>query len=115
MSDTFPRFETAPQGEKVSDTVSQLGAYPPLQHGCQTPGREVALDQQERELALRGGEAAAVFLELTVKRSSGAQILPLADDPADLGRQRLHGMAYCTVVAGRVHGFKVIGASYGVS
>jgi hypothetical protein len=76
-------------------------------------GRQVALDQQQRELALRRRELAAVLLELVRGRTGRAQILALGDDSADLGRQRLDGMAQGALVTGRRHDVKVIGASYG--
>ena len=63
----------------------------------------MALDQQAREVVLGRGQAAAVFLELDRRRSAGAQTLPLDDDLADLGHQRLDRVRDDAQVAGGVH------------
>jgi hypothetical protein len=77
-------------------------------------GREVALDQEHRELILRGGEPAAVLLELGHSRAGCSQVLPLGDDAADLRRQRLDGVAHSALVTGRGHRSKIVGRQCGV-
>ena len=51
--------------------------------------RQVARDQQLRELALGVGQPTAVLLELPCAGAGRTQLLPLDDDPSDLLGQRL--------------------------
>src|SRR5438477_12495178 len=56
--------------------------------------RQVALDQEPRELALRVGEAAPVLLEHVPAGAGGPELLARGDDPADLLGQALHGVPH---------------------
>src|SRR4051794_22910956 len=64
--------------------------------------RAVALDQQLRELRLRGAESPAVLFEHLCVGACRAQLLPLDDDQLDLPAQGLDG----------IHGLTVIAAAY---
>jgi hypothetical protein len=54
---------------------------------------KVTLDQQLRELGLSAREQAAVLFELARARTCRAQLLALGHDAADLGGERLDGVA----------------------